>query len=175
MSITPSNRCHSLDHFSKVMIFTRICGLFFSICLMTLCTPIPTVLFLSFSTWGFHSYFVEVRYIIGGPIWRNIVYFNSPLRFLLYNNNPSYLCFPFIGEWYAYNDYCIRCGSYFFTIAWGVFNIRAFSATNKVCNLVSIRVGLLYINSFWLSYSQFEFLYFGHISGIQIIHWIIYS
>ncbi len=50
-----------------------------------------------------------------------------------------------------------------------VFNIKALNVANEVCSLVSIGVGLLYINSFWFFYFQLGFLYFGHISGIQII------
>jgi hypothetical protein len=148
------------------MIFTPFFGLFVSICLMIQCMPIPTVFFFGFSTWGFHSHFVKIRYTIGEPIRKNVVYFNSPLRFFPYSNNPPYLCFPFISGWYTYCRSCIRCGSCFFIVAGGVFSIRAFNLTNKVCNLVSTKVGPLYINSFRFFYSQFGFLYFGHIGGI---------
>ncbi len=57
----------------------------------------------------------------------------------------------------------------FLMIVARVFNIRALSVANEMCNLVSTRVGLLYITSFWFFYSQFGFSYFGHTSGIQII------
>jgi len=57
----------------------------------------------------------------------------------------------------------------FLMIVARVFNIRTLSVTNEMCSLVSTRVGLLYIISFWFFYSQFGFLYFGHTNGIQII------
>jgi hypothetical protein len=84
-----------------------------------------------------------------------------------------HLVFSFVGKWYTYSRYCIRCGSYFFMIVIGFFNIRAFSAANEICNLVSIGVEPLFITSSWLSYSRFRFSYFGCIDGIQIIHWIV--
>ncbi len=105
-----------------------------------------------------------------GPIQRNIVYFNSLLHFLLYSNNPPYLCFPFIGGRYVYSRFCIRYDSYFFLIIGRIFNIRAFNVANKMCGLVSTGVEPLYINSFSFFYSQFGFLYFGCTGGIQIIH-----
>jgi hypothetical protein len=125
----------------------------------------PTIYFLGFSTWGFHNHFVRVKYMTRGPIGRN-VYFGSLQCFSFYNNIPPYLCFPFIGRRYTYNKSHIRCGFCFFTIVVGVFNLKAFSATNKMCSLVSIGVGPLYIISSWLYYSRFGFSYFGHIGGI---------
>jgi len=46
---------------------------------------------------GFHNHFVKVRYIIGGPIARNVIYSGSFSRYLPYNNNTPHLCFPFLG------------------------------------------------------------------------------
>jgi hypothetical protein len=70
------------------MVFVWFFGLDFPICSMILSTPIPIVFFLGFPTWGFHNHFVEVRYMIGGRIEKNIVYFGSPSRSSFYNNSP---------------------------------------------------------------------------------------
>jgi hypothetical protein len=131
---------------------------------MILCTPIPIMFFLGFSTWGSHSHFVWIIYMIGGPTRRSIIYFNSHLRFSPYNNNPPYFCFPFIGGWCAYIKSNIKCDFIFLTIVGGVFNIKAFSVTNEMCSLVSTIA--LYIISSQLSYSRLEFSYFGRIGGI---------
>jgi hypothetical protein len=69
-------------------------------------------------------------------IGRSVVCFGLSSCSLPYNSSPPYLCFPFVGKWYAYNRSRIKCGSYFFTITIGVFNIKAFSATNEMCSLV---------------------------------------
>jgi hypothetical protein len=91
---------------------------------MILHTPIPIIFFFScFSTWGSHNHFVEVRYIIGGPIKRSIVGFSSPSRSSPYSNNPLYLCFFFLGRWYTYNRSHIRCGSCVFMIVKGIINL----------------------------------------------------
>jgi len=154
------------------MVFNWFFGLTFPIFLTNLCMPIPIAFFSSFPTWGSHNLFTKVRYITRWPIGRNIVYSSSPSCYLLYNSNTLYLCFPFVSGWYTYNKSRIKCGSYFFTITIGVFNIKVFNAANEMCNFLSIGVGSLY-TSFWLSYSQFKFSYFGYISGIQIICWVI--
>jgi hypothetical protein len=125
------------------------------------------------STWGSHSHFVEVKYMTKGPIEKNVVCSNSLLCFLPYNSSPPYLCFPFFSRWYTYNKSRIKCGFCIFIIVGKVINIRPFSVTIEVCSLVSLGVGPLYIISFWLSYSQFEFLYFGCINGIHNISWIV--
>jgi hypothetical protein len=122
--------------------------------------------FSGYLTWRSHSHFVKVMYMIEEPIGRSVVCSNSLLHFSSYSSSPPYLCFPFVGGWYAYSRSCIRCGSYFFMIASKKFNIKAFSATNKMCSLVSIKVGPLYITSFWFFYSQFDFSYFGHTNEI---------
>jgi hypothetical protein len=126
-------------------------------------------------TWGSHSHFVGIRYIIRGPIRRNVVCSNSLSHSLPYNNSPPYLCFPLFGGWYTYNKSCIRCGFCVFMITGGIINIRFFNVTSKVWSLVSLGVGPLYITSSWFSYSQFGFSYFGCTSGIHIICWIVYG
>ncbi len=135
--------------------------------------PISIVFFLSFPTWGFHFILSKSSTWQGNPLGRNVVCFSPPLRSSPYNNNPPCLCFLFIGKWYAYGRFCIKCGPYFFTIVKGIFNIGVFNATNEVCNLASIGVGPFYITSSWLFYFQHKFSYFGQIGGIWIIHWII--
>jgi hypothetical protein len=69
----------------------------------------PHYFFLSLSTWGFHNHFVGIRYTTRGPFGRNVVCFNSLSHSSPYNNNPPYLCFPFIGKWYTYSRSCIKC------------------------------------------------------------------
>ncbi len=133
---------------------------------MILCTLIPIVFFSSFSTWGSHSHFVRIMYTTRGPIGRNVVYFGSPSRSLPYNNNPPYLCFHFIGGWYTYSRFYIRCGFYFFMIVTKVFNIRIFNVANEMCSLIITWVGPLYIIPSCLSYSWFKFSYFARIGGI---------
>jgi hypothetical protein len=88
--------------------------------------------------------------MIGGPIEKNIVYFSLVSRSLLYNNSSPYLCFPFIGKLYTCSTSHIKYGSYFFIIGARIFNIKAFSATKEVCNMVSIKIGPLYITSLFL-------------------------
>ncbi len=134
--------------------------------------PIPTIFFSNILTRGFNRHFVRGRYTIGGPIGWNVVSFGSLLCSLPYSNNLFYLCFPFLGEWYTYSRSHIRCGSYVKTIAWKVINIRVFNVANKVCSLVSSRIGPLYIISFWFFYFWLGFSYFGCTNEIHIICWI---
>jgi hypothetical protein len=129
------------------MVFTQISGSFFPICSTIIYMPIPTVFFSSFLTWRFHNYFVQIKYTIRGPIGRNIVYSSLLSCVLLYSNNSPYLWFPFVNKLYAYNRSFIQCGSYFFTIVGGIFNVKTLNAISEICNLVSIEVGPLYIIS----------------------------
>ncbi len=140
---------------------------------MILCMPIPIIFFSSFMTWGFHNHFIGVRYTPRGPNGRSVICSGSPLHSLPYNSSPPYLCLHFFGRWYMYSRFRIRCALCVFTVVAWVISIKAFSATSKVCNLVSIGVGPFYITSSWLSYSWFGFSYFGCTNGIHIIHWII--
>ncbi len=50
-------------------------------------------------------------------------------------------------------------------IATRVFDIRDFNATNKLSSFVVIKVGPLYIISFWFSYTCLGFLYLGTLVG----------
>ncbi len=165
MFVTPSIWCYSQQNF-KIMVFSQFYGSIFFIYLTILCTPIPIIFFLGFLTWAFHNHFVRVKYMTRGPIRKSVVCSGSPLRFLPYNNNSPYLCFPFVGKWYKYSRSRIRCRSYFFTIVARLFNIRVFSVVSEMCCLVSTRVGPFYITSSWLFYSQFGFSYFGRTNGI---------
>jgi len=158
-----------VSHSSKIIIFTWLTKLAFSICLMILCMFIPTIIFKGFLTWGLHSHFVKGKYMTRGPTVRNVVCFGSFSHFSPYNGSPPRLCFPFLGQCYTYNRSCSRCGFYVFMIVGGVLNIKAFNAVNEVCILVSIRVGPFYTTFSWLFYSQFRFSYFGCTSGFHII------
>ncbi len=91
--------------------------------------PIPTIFFLGFSTWGSHSHFVKVKYMTGGPIGRNVVYFSSPLCFLSYNSSSPYLCFPFVGNDRSH----IRCNSYFYDCK------KSFQHLGFQCNQQSVQ------------------------------------
>jgi hypothetical protein len=113
----------------------------------------PHCIFRRLFNKGFHSHFVKVRYIIGGRIGKNIVYFGSFSHYLPCSNSTPHLCFPFFNGWYTYSRSRIRCGFCIFTIIGGVICIRSFSAANGVCSLVSSRVGPPYITSSWLFYS----------------------
>jgi hypothetical protein len=66
MSIIVSIQCHSQPFFKSY--FSQFFGLVLPICLMILCTPIPIIFSPWFSTWGFHSHFVGVRYSIKDPL-----------------------------------------------------------------------------------------------------------
>jgi len=66
------------------MNFAWFFKLFFSICSMILHMSIPIILFSSFSTWGFHSHFVGVKYTTRESIGRSIVYFGSSSCFSPY-------------------------------------------------------------------------------------------
>jgi hypothetical protein len=156
----------TISHISRITIFAPFFRSSFPIYLKNLCTPIPIIFFVGFLTWASHSHFIWVKYMIREPLGRNIVYYASHLCFSPCRNNPPYLCFPIVIRWYAYNRYCIKCDSYFFTIVIKVFSIKAFSATIKVCSLVSIGFESLYITSSWLSNSQLGFSYFGCTNGI---------
>jgi hypothetical protein len=145
MFIMPSIQCHG--HFLRVMVFTQILESNFPICSTIVCMPIPTVFFSSFSTWRSHNHFVQVKYTIGGPIRMNIICFNLLSCSSPYSNNSPYLWFPFVNKQYAYSRSFIQCGSCFFIIIGGIFNIRTFSAVNEMCNLVSTRFGPLCITS----------------------------
>ncbi len=164
-----------VSHFLEVTIFTRLFVLGFPICLTILCMPILNVFFSSFSTWGFHSHFVTIKYTTRGPTRRSVVCFGTPSCSLPYNSSPPYLCFMFLGEWYTYNRSYIKSGSCVVIIVGGIINIWAFSVTNEVCSLVSIGVKPLYIIFSWLFYFWFGFWYFGRTNGIHIICWILYD
>jgi hypothetical protein len=125
-----------VNHFSRIIVFGWLSRSFLFICLMNLCTFIPIVFLSSFLTWGFHSHFVGVRYTTKGPIERNVVHFGSHSCSLPYSINPPYLCFPFTHEWYAYSRSYIKCDFLFFSIAIGIFNIRAFSVANEMYNFI---------------------------------------
>jgi hypothetical protein len=127
--------------------------------------PIPIVFFPGFPTWGFHSHFVKVRYTTRGHIGRNVVCSSSLSRSSAYSSNPPYLCFPFFNGWYTYSRSYIKCGSCIFTITRGIISNGFLSATNKVCILVSLRIGPFYITSSWLFYSDSSFSYFGSPMG----------
>jgi len=131
------------------MVFAWFSRLNFPICLTMLCTPIPTIFFSCFLTWGFHSHFIKVKYITRGPIGKNVVCPNSLLQSSPYNYNPPYLCFLFVGGWYTYIRYWSNVVPISFMIAIKNFNIKAFNATSEMCSLVSMRVGPLYKTSFW--------------------------
>jgi hypothetical protein len=157
------------------MVFVQFSTSTFLICLTILRMPIPIVFFLGLWTWGSHSHFIGIGYTTRGPIGRNVICYGSPSCYSPYNNSAPYLCFLFTNKWHTYNRFYIKCDSCFCTTRTKVFNIKAFSATKKMCSLVSIGVRQLYIISSWFFYSRFRFSYFGHTSGIQIIHWIIYA
>jgi hypothetical protein len=146
MFVTPSIMCHNKPFFWSNN-FHPVFGLVFPIYLMILCTPIPIIFFPSFPTWGFDSHFVKIKHTIGGPIGRRVVCSSSLSNHSPYNNNPPYLCIIFLRRWYTYSMFRIRCGSYIFMIAKGVINNRFFNVANEMCNLVSSRVGPLYIIS----------------------------
>jgi hypothetical protein len=128
-----------ISHFSKVMVFAQFSKSTFPIWSIILHMPIPTIFFSSFPIWASHSHFIKYKYIIGGPIRRSVVYYGSPSQSLPNNNNPLYLCFPFLGKSCTYSRSCIKCGSYIFVISGGVINIKAFNVANKMCSLVSLR------------------------------------
>jgi hypothetical protein len=54
----------------------------------------------------------------------------------------------------------MKCASYFFSIVVGIFCIMAFSAVNKVCSLVSTRVGPFYIIFFMVFLFLIQFFVF---------------
>jgi hypothetical protein len=95
------------------MVFTWFFRSTFFICSMILCMPILTIFFLGFLTWGSPNHFIIIKYMTRTPIGRSVVCYLSPPCFLHYSNNPPYLCFPFVGKWYAYNRSHIKC-SYLF-------------------------------------------------------------
>jgi hypothetical protein len=109
----------------------------FPICSTILCTPILTVFFLGFSTWGFHSHFVEVWYTIGGPL-------GGPL-FVLAHFHASRLIvvihltfvFPLLVDDTHIIGFALYVIPIFFMITVRVFSIKVFSATSKMHNLVS--------------------------------------
>ncbi len=140
-----------INHFSRIIIFVWFFGSTFPICLTILSMPIPIVFLSGFLTWESHSHFVRVKYTIGGPIGRNVVWSNSSSRSLSYSNSPPYLCFPFVDKWYTYSRSYIRCGSCFFTIRAGIFSIKAFNTSIEMCSLVFTGVRPLYITSLLLT------------------------
>jgi hypothetical protein len=152
MFVTHLNWCHN-QHFLRVMIFAQFSKSTFPIYLMILCTPIPTIFFSSFPTWGFPNHFVGVMCTTRWPFGRNVVCFNSFSHSSPYINYPPYLCFPFVGKWYTYSRFCIRCGLKKIMIVIKNFNIQAYNAVSEMCSLVFTRFGPLYITSFWFFYS----------------------
>jgi hypothetical protein len=147
MFVKPSIWCHDQPFFTNYD-FAQFFGSMFPICLTILHTPIPTVFFPSFSTWKSHNHFIGIKYTTRGPIGQNVVCSSSFLHSSPYNNNPSYLCFPFLGEWYTYRRSYIKCDPCVFMILVGVFNIMVFSVSNEMCSLVSTKVGPFYITSY---------------------------
>jgi hypothetical protein len=146
MFVMVSIRCHCQSFFRSYG-FHLVLWINFSICLTILCTPIPIVFFKNLLTWRSHNHFVKIRYTTRKPIGRSVICSSSPLCYLPYSNNPSYLCLSFISKWHTYSRSRIRCGSYFFTIGTLVFNIKAFSVVSEMCSLVFPRDKLIYIIS----------------------------
>jgi len=112
MFVTPSIWCHNQPFFKsydlRLILWISSSHLFDN---FTHAHPI--MFFPGFLTWGFHSHFVKVRYTIRKPIGRSVVYSSSPILSSPYSNNSPYLCFPFLGGWYTYSIYCIKCGLFF--------------------------------------------------------------
>ncbi len=152
------------------MVFAWFFGSFFTICLTILCMPIPIIYFLHFLAWGFHNHFVRIRYMIRDPLGRTLFALVHFCIFHPITTSHPICVFPFVREWYANDRSCVKCGFWFFTIVAWIFSIKVFSVASEMCSLVSTRVGPLYITSPWLFYSRLGFSYFGHTSGIHIIH-----
>jgi hypothetical protein len=129
-----------VNHFLGIMVFTWFFRSTFPMCSTILLMPIPIVLFSSFSTWGFHSHFIEIKSTIGGPIGRNVVCFVHlcVLRPIV-ATHPICVFLSLANDTHSRSR--IRCGSCVFMIAGKIINIRFFSAANEVCNLVSLGVG----------------------------------
>jgi hypothetical protein len=53
--------------------------------------------------------------------------------------------FSFVGRWYTHSWFCLGCVICFFLITRGVWCIRTFNVTNKMCYLVCIGVRVVYI------------------------------
>jgi hypothetical protein len=75
-------------------------------------------------TWGSLKHFIKIKYMTRRPIERNVVCYLSPPHSLHYNNNPPYLCFPFVSKWYAYNRSHIKCGYVFLRLQQEFFALR---------------------------------------------------
>jgi len=124
-----------VSHFSRIIVFGWFSRSFLFTCSMNLCTFIPIVFLSSILTWGFHSHFVGVRYTTKGAIGRNVVHFGSHLCF--YPIALAHLTCVFFS---LVNDTHIIGPTsnviLFFSIAIGIFSIRAFSVANEVYNLV---------------------------------------
>ncbi len=133
----------------------------------------PHCIFLRFSTWGFHSHFIDIKYMIEGPIGRNVVCSGSPSCSSPYTTTHHICVFILLVDDTHIIGFTLDVVFVFFMITTWVFSIETFNVVNEMCSLVSIGVGPLYITFFWLSYFQFGFLYFKCISGIQIICWVI--
>jgi len=152
----PLIRCHD----PRVKVFAQFIGLTFPICLMILHMPIPIIFFSGFPTWCFHNHFVELGTWHGDSLGGTLFVLVHLRIFCLIVATP-HLCFPFFNKWYTYIRSCIRCGFCVFTIARGVINIKAFSATNKCVawfpqgldHFISLPFGFLTLDSsfiFWV-------------------------
>ncbi len=140
------------NHFSRFIIFYKYFGSTFPICLMIQCVFIPIIFLVSFSTQGCHNHFVQVLYT-RGSFGQNIVHLNTFLHSLSYCNNPPYLCFSFIPQWYACCCSCFICGTYLFMLTSGINNVKAFHLANKMCNFISTWIIFIHITSIRLSYT----------------------
>jgi len=86
-----------------------------------------------------------------GSFGRNVVWTSSFSNSLSYYNNPLYLCFFFIGKWYAHSWSCFTCVTFFYDYKRSLLQI--FSVADKVCHLVFTRFRLIYITSSKFSYT----------------------
>ncbi len=74
------NSVSHIDIFLPDMVFFRFSKSHFSIYSTILCTPIPSVFFSGFPTWGSHSHFIRIMFMTRGPIEKNVVFFFVHLR-----------------------------------------------------------------------------------------------
>jgi hypothetical protein len=110
----------------------------------------PHYIFASFPTWGSHSHFVGIRYTIKGPI--------GPLGGALFalthlctfhivtTTHPTYVYLYLVDDTHIVGPTSNVVCCIFMSVR-GVINIKSFSAANEMCNLVSSKVGPLYITS----------------------------
>jgi hypothetical protein len=143
-----------VNHFLGVTIFVWFFGLALAMCSVILCMPHPYYIFIKFFDMGISYSFCRNYVHDKGTHWEEHCFTLAHFCAFCFTTTILPICvFLYLVDDTHIMNLTSNVILTFFTIAKNVINIRFFCAANEMCNLVSLKVGALYIASSWLSYS----------------------